>query len=277
MDQYAVFGNPIAHSKSPFIHAMFAAQTKQLLNYEAILAPLDGFEETARQFFAAGGKGANVTVPFKEQAFDLADELSEQARLAGSVNTLMSNKGKLFGDNTDGIGLVRDLQFHHVELKGKRILLLGAGGAARGVILPLLRQSPHRLHIANRTAEKASALALQFSEYGDITGSGLETVPDQAFDVIINASSSGLSGERPNIAATTLHSQTTCYDMLYGKAQTPFNQWAEYHGAAVLLDGLGMLVEQAAQSFSLWRSVQPDTSAVRQALRRHLYAQDGSR
>jgi shikimate dehydrogenase len=270
MDQYAVFGNPIAHSKSPFIHTMFAQQTGQPLNYEAILTPLNGFTETVRQFFNGSGKGANVTVPFKQQAFELADELSTAAKLAGSVNTLSYHQGVIKGDNTDGTGLVRDLQFYDIELSGKRILLLGAGGAARGAILPLLEQQPLSLHIANRTEAKARELAAKFADYGDISAGGLASIPAQHYELIINASSSGLSGERPQIPKSVINKDSICYDMLYAKAVTPFNQWASMCGSAIQLDGLGMLVEQAAQSFYLWRGVMPDTGAVRKALRQHM-------
>ncbi|GAA0372805.1 shikimate dehydrogenase [Bowmanella denitrificans] len=270
MDQYAVFGNPIAHSKSPFIHKMFAEQTGQSLHYAAILSPLDGFAESVSTFIASGGRGANVTVPFKEQAFKLVEQLSPAARQAGSVNTLIYQDGKLLGDNTDGIGLVKDLLFNGVGLKDKAVLILGAGGATRGVVLPILKQQPGMLHIANRTAAKAEELARHFCQFGPVTGSGLEAIPPMAFDVVINASSSSLSGESPDIASSYIANQPVCYDMVYGKEITAFNNWCAAQGAGLTLDGLGMLVEQAAQSFYLWRGIMPDTQPVRQALRMSL-------
>ncbi|GGO66902.1 shikimate dehydrogenase [Bowmanella pacifica] len=270
MDKYAVFGNPIAHSKSPFIHKMFAEQTGQSLDYSAILSPLDGFADTIRAFISSGGKGANVTVPFKEQAYKLADQLSEAAEQAGAVNTLIYKEGKLYGDNTDGIGLVKDLLFHDVVLQGKKILIIGAGGATRGVVLPILKQTPASLHIANRTAEKALNLATHFASFASVTGSGLDDIPHTTFDLIINASSSSLSGDAPNIDAAYIANKPVCYDMVYGKEDTAFNLWCQQQGTSVTLDGLGMLVEQAAQSFYLWRGVMPDTQPVRQALRNML-------
>ncbi|GGD72108.1 shikimate dehydrogenase [Lacimicrobium alkaliphilum] len=271
MDQYAVFGNPIAHSKSPFIHTMFAQQTGQLLHYEAILTPLKGFKEKVQQFFGQSGRGANITLPFKQQAYELADELSNAAQLAGSVNTLLYDRGRIRGDNTDGVGLVRDLAFHNISLRQKSILLLGAGGAARGAILPILEQQPDSLHIANRTATKAQELARQFADYGNVSGGGLEQIPADNYALIINASSSGLSGDRPQIPQSLINNDSVCYDMVYGKGMTSFNLWAKKSGAARQLDGLGMLVEQAAQSFYLWRGVMPETQAVREALRQHLF------
>ncbi|WP_102794824.1 shikimate dehydrogenase [Bowmanella denitrificans] len=270
MDQYAVFGNPIAHSKSPFIHKMFAEQTGQSLHYAAILSPLDGFAESVSTFIASGGRGANVTVPFKEQAFKLVEQLSPAARQAGAVNTLIYQDGKLLGDNTDGIGLVKDLLFHGVVLQGKKILIIGAGGATRGVVLPILEQTPASLHIANRTAEKALSLAKHVPSFARVTGSGLNDIPDTSFDLIINASSASLSGDSPNIDAAYMVNKPVCYDMVYSKEDTAFNLWCQQQGASMTLDGLGMLVEQAAQSFYLWRGIMPDTQPVRQALRMSL-------
>ncbi|GGJ95046.1 shikimate dehydrogenase [Pseudomonas matsuisoli] len=271
MDRYVVFGNPIAHSKSPRIHAVFAQQTNLSLSYEALLAPLDNFEGAARQFFVEG-KGANVTVPFKEDAYRLVDQLTPRAQRAGAVNTLMKREdGTLLGDNTDGAGLVRDLTVNAaVDLVSKRVLVLGAGGAARGVIEPLLGESPRQLVVANRTFAKAQALATLFESLGPVTAAQFADL-DAPFDVIINATSASLGGEVPAIPGTLIApGHTVCYDMMYGKDLTPFNRWATQQGAAQVLDGLGMLVEQAAEAFTLWRGVRPDAGPVLAQLRREL-------
>lgn len=270
MDRYAVFGNPIAHSKSPQIHRLFAEQTRQALGYEALLVPLDDFPSFARQFFE-NGLGANVTVPFKEQAFRLADQLTERARRAGAVNTLKKlEDGTLLGDNTDGIGLVRDLFDNAgVVLQGKRILLLGAGGAVRGVLEPLLAQRPSALVIANRTLAKAEQLAHEFAELGSVRANAFEQL-EGPFDLIINGTSASLGGELPPLAERVISPDATfCYDMMYGAAPTPFCQWAAALGATTR-DGLGMLVEQAAAAFELWRGVRPESAQVLSELRRQL-------
>ena len=270
MDRYGVFGNPIGHSKSPQIHRLFAEQTGQALSYEPLLAPLDDFPGFARQFFVVG-RGANVTVPFKEEAWRLADQLTERARRAGAVNTLHKlDDGRLLGDNTDGIGLVRDLLDNAgIALEGRRILLLGAGGAVRGVLEPLLAQGPSALVIANRTLARAEQLASEFAELGPVSACAFEQL-DGAFDVIINGTSASLAGELPPLADTLVAAgQTFCYDMMYGAAPTPFCQWAADLGAHSR-DGLGMLVEQAAAAFELWRGVRPASAPVLQALRRQL-------
>jgi len=270
MDRYGVFGNPIGHSKSPQIHRLFAEQTGQALRYEPLLAPLDDFPGFARQFFA-DGRGANVTVPFKEEAWRLADQLTERARRAGAVNTLQKlDDGQLLGDNTDGIGLVRDLLDNAgIELQGKRILLLGAGGAVRGVLEPLLAQGPGALVIANRTLAKAERLAAEFAELGAVSASAFEQLQGR-FDVIINGTSASLAGELPPLAdELVVAGESFCYDMMYGAAPTPFCQWAAGLGAHAR-DGLGMLVEQAAAAFELWRGVRPESAPVLQALRRQL-------
>lgn len=270
-DRYAVIGNPIAHSKSPEIHAAFAAQTGQALTYERLLAPLDGFADTVRLYISEGGKGANVTVPFKLEACQLADELSERARAAGAVNTLHFTEGKIRGDNTDGVGLVADISVNAgLALAGKRILLLGAGGAARGVVLPLLQQQPRELVIANRTAARAEELARQFSGQGVLQACEFTRLQGD-FDLVINATSASLSAEVPPIASALLHAGVLAYDMVYGKEATAFMRFAASHGASVR-DGLGMLVEQAAESFYLWRGVRPETGAVFAALRAQLQA-----
>ena len=271
MDRYGVFGNPIGHSKSPLIHKMFAEQTGQQLTYEALLAPLDGFAEFAKAFFAEG-KGANVTVPFKEQAYQLADSLTARAERAGAVNTLMrTDDGSLLGDNTDGAGLVRDLQENAgFSLRDKRILLLGAGGAVRGVLEPILQQQPAALVIANRTVAKAELLAQLFADMGPVVASGFDWI-DTPVDLIINGTSASLAGELPPIAPGLIKpGHTLCYDMMYSKEPTAFNRWAGEHGAARTLDGLGMLAEQAAEAFYLWRGVRPDTAPVLAELRRLL-------
>jgi len=270
-DRYAVIGNPIAHSKSPQIHARFAEQTAQVIQYERLLAPLDGFDQTLKSFIASGGRGANVTVPFKLEAFRAATELSSRARAAGAVNTLRFQEGVIFGDNTDGVGLARDI-VHNAkkEIQGQRLLLLGAGGAARGVIEALTAQNPSQLVIANRTPQRAHELVQQFSgdtstilqasSFADLEGS---------FDMVINATSASLASELPAIPSSVFKSQTFAYDMMYSASPTLFMQMATSHGA-ITRDGLGMLVEQAAESFFVWRGVRPETASVYQWLRTQL-------
>lgn len=267
-DRYVVVGNPITHSKSPQIHAAFAAQTGQNLTYERLLAPLDGFVASVEVFRAEGGKGLNVTVPFKQEAWQLCDQLSERAQLAEAVNTIKFEDGRIIGDNTDGIGLCRDI-CHNLQqaLQGKRILLLGAGGAARGVILPLLAEHPACLTIANRTASKAEQLAQQFQHYGQLGASSYEALAGQQFDVIINATSASLSDALPPLPGGCFAPGSLAYDMMYGKGLTPFLLFAQQQGSAQLADGLGMLVEQAAEAFCIWRGVRPDTTAVIAELR----------
>src|SRR5512139_2763850 len=262
-DRYAVFGHPIAHSKSPQIHAAFARQTGQDMSYEAILAPLDGFAGSVAAFVSAGGRGANVTVPFKEEAFRLASRLSQRAERAGAVNTLTFESGAILGDNTDGAGLVADLTRNLKRtLAGKRILLLGAGGAARGVIEPLLDQQPAALVIANRTVGRAQELAELFGR--GVTASGFDNTGAH-FDIVINATAASLAGELPPLSPAVFTADTLAYDMMYGR-DTPFLSFARGLGAATA-DGLGMLVEQAAEAFYLWRGVRPDTAPVIASLR----------
>jgi len=265
-DRYAVVGNPIAHSKSPVIHAAFAAQTGQALVYERMLAPVDGFAAAVEQFFAHGGCGLNVTVPFKLEAHALAEQLSERAAAAGAVNTLKMVDGKLFGDNTDGAGLVSDIVRNAgYGLAGRRILLVGAGGAARGALLPLLKESPSELVIANRSANKAQALASQFHAFGTLLAAEFAAL-DGVFDVIINATSASLGGEMPPVAAGLFGPSTLAYDMMYGDAPTVFLQFAAGCGAQTR-DGLGMLIEQAAEAFTLWRGLRPATASLFTQLR----------
>lgn len=268
MDRYVVIGNPIGHSKSPSIHQCFAKQTGQAMEYATLLAPLDGFATTAKAFFEEG-RGANVTVPFKEEAWRLCDELTPRAQRAGAVNSLTRlEDGRLQGDNTDGEGLVRDLLDNcGITLAGARILLLGAGGAARGVIEPLLAQRPHALVLANRTLEKAQALVSVFSSMGPITALPFDALAEPV-DLIINATAASLAGELPPVPAGVITpGHTVCYDMMYGGSATPFATWAIERGAAKALDGLGMLVEQAAVAFQHWRGIEVDTSPVLNALR----------
>jgi len=262
-DQYAVFGNPIAHSKSPRIHALFAQQTGQDMHYEAILAPPGDFVGSLRAFADDGGCGANVTVPFKEEAFRLCSGRTARAEAAGAVNTLLIADGIVVGDNTDGVGLVRDIENNlRFPIAGKRVLLLGAGGAARGVILPLLDESPASLVIANRTEDKARKLADSFAAEanGALSWSTFGSLANQSFDLIINATSAGLDNAELPLPASIFNSGCLAYDMMYGR-DTPFMLQARRAGAQVH-DGLGMLVEQAAEAFYVWRGVRPDTAPV---------------
>ncbi|MBS1140842.1 MAG: shikimate dehydrogenase [Proteobacteria bacterium] len=272
-DLYCVFGNPIAHSRSPAIHAAFAALTAQDLVYEARLAPVDGFPQAVSEFVAAGGKGANVTVPFKEEAYRLATRLSDRAARAGAVNTLAFNGSEIFGDNTDGAGLVRDItQNLDFPLAGKRILLLGAGGASRGVIAPLLAEKPASLFIANRSADKAVALAQAFADVALLGAGNFAEIDGKCFDLVINATSASLSGESLPLPAGIFAPGSLAYDMMYGKGETPFLTLARVQGAATRADGLGMLVEQAAEAFFVWRGVRPTTEEVLADLRAKLAA-----
>ncbi len=299
--RYAVFGNPIAHSRSPWIHRRFAEQTGLPLRYEAILAPREGFAAALDAFQAAGGRGANVTLPFKEEAWRLCDERTARAERAGAVNTLvLRDDGTRLGDNTDGIGLVRDLTVNlGLALAGRRILLLGAGGAARGILAPLLGEHPAALHIANRTAAKALRLAAEARDLGPVSGGGLDQLldlpsnllellqvftdsgvmlaqlPGPPFDLIVNATSAGIAGELTALPDGLLGPDVVCYDLAYGVAARPFLLWAQEWGARVTSDGTGMLVEQAAESFAIWRGVRPQTAEVIAALRRELAAGSG--
>lgn len=273
MDKYLVIGNPISHSKSPFIHTLFARQTSQQMSYSAMKAPLDDFSSVVCSFFAQNGKGCNVTTPFKKEAYAFADVLTERARLAGAVNTLKKlDDGGVLGDNTDGAGLVQDLLNHHVIIENARVLLLGAGGAAQGVILPLLEQKPKELIIANRTFNSAQQLSLQFSSFAHLPAFSLESLDSLPFDIIINSTSASLLGQYPAISCKLIHDKTIVYDMMYGSGITSSNQWALDKGALHVIDGLGMLVEQAALSFAIWRGIKPGTRQVLSELRRNLNA-----
>jgi shikimate dehydrogenase len=262
-DRYALVGHPVAHSRSPLIHTVFARQTQQHLTYELLDAEPKVFETAVRGFGAAGGKGLNVTVPHKEAAFALCDESSPAARTAGAVNTISIEHGRLHGDNTDGIGFIRDVTVNQRQaLGGARIIVLGAGGAARGIVGPLLAEGPAALTIANRTKERAEQVVAQFA--GSLLGAcafdELGTLPP--FDILINATSAGLKGEAPPFPATLIAPDSFCYDLVYGSSDTPFVTWAKAQGAARAVQGWGMLVEQAAESFAIWRGIRPDTTAL---------------
>lgn len=264
IDQYAVFGSPIKHSKSPTIHRIFAEQTGQELVYTAQEVTADRFESAATEFFRLGGQGLNCTVPLKELAWRFADRKTERAESAKAVNTLaLQTDGSILGDNTDGIGLVTDLIVNHqVALNGKKLLILGAGGASRGILSPLFEQQPACIVIANRTASKAINLAGEFASRGDINGCGFAELAGLSFDAILNATSASLSNDLPPLPEGLLAPNGVCYDLAYGNEPTAFVRWGISHGAASSLDGLGMLVEQAAEAFFIWRGIRPDTAPV---------------
>ena len=275
MDRYVVIGNPVSHSKSPAIHRMFATQTGQALEYSTLLAPPDAFHKTALAFFTSGGKGANITVPFKQDAFELAAVKTPEAEQAGAVNTLYLNSDKaVCGHNTDGLGLVRDVLANHGgTLAGKRLLILGAGGATRGILLPFIQQRPACICIANRTVDKAAALTNGFAglarelEVGSLYGCGFDDLAGESFDWVFNATAASLQNELPPLPDGIVSPATWCYDLMYGDEPTLFCRWATRAGAARVMDGLGMLVEQAAESFQLWRGVRPETGPVLARLR----------
>lgn len=272
-DRYAVIGNPVAHSKSPQIHAAFARQTGQDVEYSRLLAPVDGFRAAVAAFRAGGGRGLNVTLPFKLEAFDLADEVSQRAKEARAANFLRFEGTRIKADNTDGAGLVADLSANlGLALDAKRVLLLGAGGAAQGVLFPLLAQKPAILAIANRSVDKALRLAERIRHHPDaaytvVSGLGYGDLAGHHFDLVINATSSSLQGEVPPLPAGIFAPGALAYDMMYGKERTPFLVFAQAQGASRVADGLGMLVEQAAESFLLWRGVRPQTAPVIELLR----------
>ena len=270
-DRYVVAGNPIKHSKSPEIHAAFAKATGQDLTYSTLMPEVGQFDQTATAFFNDGGLGMNVTVPFKLDAFALAKHATERARLAGAVNTLyLNDQNEICADNTDGFGLLRDVTVNYqVPVAGKRILILGAGGAVRGVLKPFLDERPSEIVIANRTVSKAQALADQFADYGNVSACGFDACAG-VFDLIINGTSASLSGDLPPVPAEVIGPSTVCYDMMYGAKPTPFMAWALDQGAAQAIDGLGMLIEQAAEAFTIWRGVRPDTTDVTRSIRNQL-------
>ena len=266
-DQYAVFGNPIGHSKSPIIQTAFARQTGQDMSYKSILAPLDGFDDAVDAFIASGGRGANVTVPFKQEAFQLVTRLTPRAELAGAANTLIFEGDQIIGDNTDGVGLLRDITINlGYPVAGKRVLLLGAGGASRGVVGPLLDAGITALTIANRTVSRAKVVAERFAPLGPVTGCGYDELAGQSFDIVINATSASLSGSMPALPEGIFAPGSLAYKMMYGMGDTPFRIFAREQGAAVISEGLGMLVEQAAESFFVWRGVRPEVRPVMELL-----------
>ncbi|MDX7992506.1 shikimate dehydrogenase [Xenorhabdus littoralis] len=272
MDKFAVFGNPIAHSKSPYIHRLFAEQTGIEHQYGRILSPIEHFEKILKHFFEQGGIGANITVPFKERAYQYSDELTERAKISGAVNTLKRIEGnRLLGDNTDGIGLLADLQRLNFISGAQNILIIGAGGAAKGVLSPLLSLG-RSVTITNRTFERAQIIADKFSRLGDIRAIEMGTLIYPAFDSIINATSSGIDGEFPAISPLIFQNDSICYDMYYQNGLTPFLRFAQQNGVSRLADGLGMLVGQAAHAFELWHGVFPEIEPVLTALRRELHA-----
>jgi len=264
MDRYAVFGHPIGHSRSPDIHARFAAQTRQAMEYRAIDVPAEQFENTLKAFIDEGGRGLNCTVPLKEIAFRATHILTDRARRSGAVNTLkILENGQLWGDNTDGVGLYRDLTRNlELELKGKRILILGAGGATRGIVEPLLLEHPDSLCIANRTVERAEKIADDFSALGDLRAVGFDELAGSSFDLILNGTSASLSGAMPPLPGGLLAEGGSCYDLAYGKEPTPFVLWGREQHATISADGIGMLVEQAAEAFLIWRGIFPETAPV---------------
>ncbi len=268
-DAYAVIGNPITHSKSPLIHAEFSKQTKQDMHYEALFAPLDGFTEAIKLFQQNEGKGMNVTIPFKSHAYKISTQLTEQAEAAQAVNTLVFNDNEIHGHNTDGTGLIRDIITNlRFTITSKRILLCGAGGAASGIILPLLKQKPSELVISNRTVQKAYKLQTQFSSYNNIIVSDNNMdISEQEFDLVINATSTSLIGKPLLLPQGIFSTESLAYDLMYGNEQTPFLQFAQKEGAGYLSDGTGMLVEQAAESFFLWREIRPKTKELIKMIR----------
>jgi len=268
-DRYGVVGHPVGHSWSPFIHGLFARDTGQAMSYRLYDFAPEEFEARVREFFTLGGRGLNVTVPHKIAAVDIASELSTRAAHAGAVNTLaMQQDGTILGDNTDGAGLVRDLCDNlGLVIIRRRILIVGAGGATRGVLAPLLALGPTELVIANRTPERAQNLARAFGKLGPVQGMGIRDISGGPFDLVINATSASLSGELPPMADSVVGPETVCYDMAYGKTDSPFVQWSLKRGCARAVQGWGMLVEQAAESFRLWRGLKPGTASVLSALK----------
>ncbi|MGH8222080.1 MAG: shikimate dehydrogenase [Woeseiaceae bacterium] len=263
-DRYGVMGYPVSHSRSPVIHRLFALQTGQNIQYELLQVTPEKLESAVRQFQRTGGKGLNITVPHKTTVARLVDQLSERARLAGAVNTLVLQEDEIFGDNTDGVGLLRDLTGNlGLELRDRHVLILGAGGATRGVVAPLLEAKPASLTIANRTLSRAREIVEQFAGAGPVTACRFREIPTSVhYALIINATSAGLRGEVPPYPESAMNEATFCYDLSYGLTPTPFTRWASEHGAARSVMGWGMLVEQAAESFHLWRGVRPNTTPV---------------
>jgi shikimate dehydrogenase len=264
IDRYGVMGYPIAHSRSPVIHRLFALQTGQEMQYELLQVTPEKLETAVRQFQRTGGQGLNITVPHKRAVLELVDQVSERAATAGAVNTLAFRGSEIHGDNTDGIGLLCDLDVNlGVALQDANILILGAGGATRGIVGPLLEMQPRALRVANRTIERAQIIADRFKRYGPISACGFDVVPvTEPYDLVINATSASVQGEAPPYPEAAISDATICYDLSYGLSPTPFSTWARDHGAAKSVMGWGMLVEQAAESFEIWRGIRPDTAPV---------------
>jgi shikimate dehydrogenase len=268
LDQYGVVGHPVGHSLSPFIHGMFARATGQKITYRLYDVAPGEFHERVRAFFAQGGRGLNVTLPHKIAAVDVAHELTPRAAHAAAVNTLAARADGILGDNTDGAGLVHDLcENLGLVITDRRVLVIGAGGATRGILGPLLALAPKQVVIANRTPQRATALAGAFTDLGAVQGVGFAEVEGAPFDLIVNATSASLSGDLPPFPPAVIGPQTVCYDLAYGKSATAFIEWATRQGCARALQGWGMLVEQAAESFRVWRGVRPATAPVLAALK----------
>jgi len=271
MDKYCVFGNPIKHSLSPLIHSLFAKQTGHKLSYDKILSPVDSLPQSIKNFINSGGKGFNITLPFKIEAFKIAHKTTPRAKITGSVNTIKVEKGILYGDNTDGIGLVNDLVKNiKISLKNKDILIIGAGGAARGIIFDLIKQDPLRILVANRTKSKAQKIAIDFASYKKVCGFAIEQIKSKPVDIIINATSIGLADEEMLNIPIKVAENAFCYELMYAK-QTAFINWSKKANSIGVSDGLGMLVEQAAQSYFFWHKVMPDTKEVLSYLRGKVY------
>ncbi len=263
--RYAVFGHPIAHSLSPRIHSLFAAQTGQHnMTYAAMDVAEDQFENSISEFYQQGGLGLNCTVPLKLLAFQRADQLSQRAQRCGAVNTLsFKEDGTIHGDNTDGLGLLRDITHNlNIPIKKNKLLILGAGGATRGILEPLLQEDPQHIVIANRTVEKALLLAESFNDLGNVTGCGYDALDGLSFDLILNATAASLHNQLPPLPDTALKPNGNCYDLAYGTQPTPFVKWGKQHGAVISADGIGMLIEQAAEAFLIWRGVRPETESL---------------
>lgn len=271
MDKYCVFGNPIEHSLSPLIHSLFSKQTGDKFYYDKILSPLDSFSQSVKNFIQSGGKGFNITLPFKTQAFNIANKKTNRAEITGSVNTIKIEKDILYGDNTDGIGLVNDLVKNiKIPLKDKDILIIGAGGAARGIIFDLIKQEPLRILVANRTKSKANKIALDFKKYNKVCGFGIEQIKTKPVDIIINATSIDLTNKQMPDIPPEVAQGAFCYDLMYAK-ETAFINWSNKADTIGVSDGLGMLVEQAAQAYFFWHKVMPDTKKVISQLRGQVY------
>ena len=270
-DRYAVIGNPIAHSKSPDIHHLFAEQTGENISYEKILGDEQNFNKSVKKFFSVGGKGLNVTLPFKNDAYSFVDLLTDYAKHSKAVNTIIpQSNGEFLGANTDGIGLLRDLKKTlRLRLLDKSILIIGAGGAVQGIVEPLLNEKPAELLIANRTLSKAQLIANNFKSIGEIQTCSLHEIPLKPFDLVMHATSAALLDKQLELPPEIIGSQTCCYDLLYSETDTPFIQWAKDHNAQQIVDGFGMLLEQAAESFYLWRGKRPDTTMAYNYLRQN--------